>query len=203
MVVALVVLRGGDDRNAAEPTGTGIREVDQVIDLLLDGSRVDLLSALRMQMVPCTMVEGMGGPPKCWQAAPPQAGDAEKTFPPPGTPPQGTPIEVFPISTCELEWRTEPEPVVDLLTRYPVELFAVVAFDRGPFAEAYLPRASHGVVLEELRPDAGRLGVMVLVQDGGIVYVDWLCGGDATVFFGGAFTPYRDARVILHGPAWR
>lgn len=203
LAAVFVVAGSGDDEHAGDPTRTGIAEVDQIVDLLLDGSRVDLLSALRMQMVPCTLVQGMGGPPKCWQAAPPQSGDVEKSHPPPGTPPEGTPIEVFPISSCELEWRDDLEPIVDHLMAYPLELFAVIAFDTGPFKESFLPRARHGIVLEGDSPQVGLLGVMVLVQDAAIVYLDWLCFGDASLFFTGAVPPYRDARVILHGPAWR
>jgi hypothetical protein len=137
---SLVALRA----SSRDASSAGSRHLDRIIEVVLTGSRADVLALLEMHETPCTTALGIGGPPQCWLVAPTPSPDQPKVFPPPGTPPEGTPIKAFPISTCELEWRTDLDQVVDKLLEGTRELFAVIALEGPPFGAEYLPEPSYG-----------------------------------------------------------
>jgi hypothetical protein len=65
-------------------TRVGIREVDQVIEAVASGKPQLLHSLVKFTTAKCTLLDGLGGPPKC------RAGETE-----------GTPVKVLPFLSSE------------------------------------------------------------------------------------------------------
>jgi hypothetical protein len=182
-----------------EGTTTGIAEVDAVIEAVLRDDAAALVALMQTVDVPCTNAQGAGGPPKCWAGTTP-----DQARPRPTGRPEGTVLEVFPYSTCELEWRIDLDPVAEEATTVAGELFAVLALDQPLFTggEDYLPAAEHAIIFTGTNADAESV-LVVAIQGGRITFIDRACGaGTAARDYIDERPPYASAEVILRGPAY-
>jgi hypothetical protein len=170
-------------------TTTGDPDLDAVIEAVLTGDGGALVALTALTAAPCTTAQGLGGPPKCGQA--------------PGMPADGTSVEAFPVSSCELGWIYDVAPIVTDLVGRDLELFAVLALDLpGPlFDEPYMPRLDHAVILESQAPGIGRLGHMLGLNDGALVYLESLCGAAPETYLTERQQIMDHHEVILRGPA--
>lgn len=184
-----------DPTPTSEPPDGGVTTGDPALDAIiraaLDGDAQVLQDFVAMTEAPCTTAQGAGGPPKCSQA--------------PGSPPDGTVVEAFPASSCELGWTADPAPVLTQFATLDMELFAVLELDLGGplFGEPYMPELDYAVILESESPAIGRLGHMVGVQDGAIVYLENLCGGAPETYLTERQQIAEHHQVLLQGPAFR
>jgi hypothetical protein len=174
------------------PTGTksGIEAVDRVIDAVSRGDEDGLLALLRSQKTACTTQTGAGGPPKCRDAR-------EELVP------DGTLIDAFPLSSCELDWHADLRAIVQRIFEGQPRLYAVVAFTGQLFNEPYLPQPTHAAVFDTRTPDGRPVGLMLLIESGSVVYVDWMCDGSAESML--ANHPIYTGRftLVLEGPSYR
>jgi len=166
--------------------------LDAVIEVVRDGDAAALAALMRPHEVKCTTVQGLGGPPKCWQD-----GSA------PGEVADGTVVQSFPMAVCELEWQPDVSVAADTMLEEPGEWYAAVSVD-GPlfggetfFGEPYLPQPDSGLIAETAT------GAVLLLLDGDdVVYASRFCdagGGDPADFFD---HPAYDLTVTHRGPAW-
>jgi hypothetical protein len=170
-------------------TETGLRDLDEIIDAALAPEPEKLFNYVALQSVACLNVSGMGGPPPCDLA-------------PGGSAPDGTLLNVFPLSSCELQWVTDVVPRLKQIIATQPELYAVVEFTAQPFSEPFLPIASYGVILQTRGSDGSRLGRILHIQDGKVVYLGTVCVGPPELFLTSA--PYAGkTKLILKGPAFR
>ena len=177
---------------SAAPSGTktGIAGIDQVIEAIQADDLAKLAQLFQLYEIACTNVPGVGGPPKCSQA---------------GNVPDGTRVRSFPSSACELGWSVNVQPIADHLLSFDPRLFGVVEFTmRLSFANepGLIPPATHGVILET-DTAGGRQGIMVHVNNGRVVYLDFLCFGPPEVFLATHPLSAGSSRLILRGPAFR
>ena len=166
--------------------------LDAVIEVVRAGDAAALAALMRPHEVKCTTVQGMGGPPKCWQD-----GSA------PGEVPDGTVVQSFPMAVCELEWQPDVSVVGNTMLDGAGEWYAAVSVD-GPlfggetfFGEPYLPSPDHGLIAETTSGP-----VLLLLEGNAIVYASRFCdasGGDAADFLD---HPAYDLTVTHRGPAW-
>lgn len=139
---------------------TGIAELDALIDAVESRDLATLRGLLEFEALECTRALGAGGPPKCAE------GEDE-----------GTEVRVFPVSTCEPEWRREAgadSALQEVVAIGPVRL---AAFDAP---DGYL-RADAEYVVVFAGPDprldgAAERGVAIGVRDGRIVEIRLACG---------------------------
>ncbi|MGE3857999.1 MAG: hypothetical protein AB7G21_13665 [Dehalococcoidia bacterium] len=139
---------------AAAPTGTfpptpGVPlEVNPIVNAVLTGDIDTLVRLTSMTPVACGPQQGPGSPPPC----------------PPGVVP-GTPVEVFPIATCEGEYRDAStlRPTYERLTG--AENKSLVGVYEAP--DPYLPHVEgdYVAVFSHDRPGQPGLGAGVLVKD--------------------------------------
>ena len=172
-------------------TSTGDPALDAIVRAALDGDATALLSRIGLTTAPCTTAQGLGGPPKCDQA--------------PGSPADGTAVEAFPVSSCELGWTYDIQPIATEFASRDLELFAVLELDLpGPlFNESFMPELDHAIILESEAPGIGRLGHMLGVDDGSIVYLESLCGGAPETYLTDRQQIADHHQVLLQGPAFR
>ncbi len=184
------------DAPTPTPTGaadlTGEPALDAVIEVVRAGDTAALAALMRPHEVKCTTVQGMGGPPKCWQDGSP-AGEV----------PDGTVVESFPMAVCELEWQPDVSVVASTMLDEPGEWYASVSVD-GPlfggetfFGEPYLPTPDSGLVIDTPSGPA-----LLLVEGDNVVYASRFCdagGGDPAAFLE---HPAYDLTVTQSGPAW-
>ena len=172
------------------PRGTskGRADLDAIIDAALDGDAAGLQTYFLLQPIPCSNALGLGGPPPCRLA-------------PSGSAPDGTLVNVFPLGACDLGWLTDVSDLVQRKLTPPPQLYAVVELTARPYAEPFLPMASHGIIFETDASDGSRHGWMLLVQNGDVVFLTNVCQGPPEEFF--QFPPYQDKmKLILEGPAF-
>ena len=179
---------GGDGLPIVDLTGEPA--LDAVIEIVRAGDVAGLAALMRLHEVKCTTVQGMGGPPKCWQD-----GSA------PGEVPDGTVVASFPMAVCELEWQPDATVVANTMLEGPGEWYSAIRLD-GPlfggetfFDEPYLPNPDHGLIFET--PTGP---VLFLLEGDAIVYASRFCGGDDPADF--IDHPAYDATVTHRGPAW-
>jgi hypothetical protein len=173
------------------PPETGDPDLDAIIQAVLDGDATALAASVALTTAPCTTAEGLGGPPKCAQAL--------------GSPPDGTEVEAFPVSSCELGWHFDAQPIVADFAARDFELFAVLALDLPDplFNEPSMPELDHAIILESEAPGIGRLGHLVGVDNGSIVYLENVCAG-APEYFLTERPQIKDHHEInLRGPAFQ
>ena len=166
--------------------------LDAVIEVVRAGDAAGLAALMQPHEVKCTTVQGMGGPPKCWQ-------DGST----PGEVPDGTVVESFPMPVCELEWQPDVAVAADLMLDAPGEWYAAVSVD-GPlfggetfFGEPYLPDPDRGLIV--VTPTGP---LLVLLEGDDIVYASRFCEGSAVEPAEFLNHPAYEATVTHRGPAW-
>ena len=132
-------------------TRVGIEEIDDVINAVASGDLQLLRSLVKFTTAKCTLLDGLGGPPKC------RAGEAE-----------GTPVEVLPllgsegsfIRKDEMEnWQGIEASGLDAIYRVSVDVRA----------EEYYPTAEVAIIF--LAPE-NRPAVSLRLSDGRIVRLE-------------------------------
>jgi hypothetical protein len=143
-------------KSAASPTPaasrTGIPYVDKVIDAGLSGDPQVLNSLIHLSLLPCTIREGLGGPPKCL----------------PGEP-DGTVVEAFPVLSSEGGHVRKPE--IDTWAGLgQAKLYAVYRTTRSTtYSDEFYPAGEFAVVFFLKDPDGF---VTLQVTRDGIVRFD-------------------------------
>jgi hypothetical protein len=128
-------------------TRTGIEQVDNVIDAILDQDVDARLDFVHTITTPCTNADGLGGPPKCQP-------DEE----------EGTPLQVFPVSYGEGTY-VRQEDIRNGFDFTVRGLFAVYRVPEDAYQADYWPAGEYGLVFTS--EDGGHPYVIIaLVEDG-------------------------------------
>lgn len=134
-------------------TRTEIRDVDSVLAAVASGNPRELYALINYTVAPCTMAEGLGGPPKCAE------GEED-----------GTLLEVLPILGSEGGFIRRSEignwQGVDV-----TGLYAVYRVSAGALNEEYYPPGEYIVFFV---PRENEPAVALRIARGGIVRVDYL-----------------------------
>jgi len=180
----------GDETPPAGTT-TGIPAIDAVIEDVLAADSDSLVDRFVYASAACTSAQGLGGPPKCSQA--------------PGSPPDGTTVQAFPVSSCELGWTYDLQPIVSQFVARELELFAVLELDLpGPlFDEPGMPVLDHAIIFQSEEPGIGRVGHMLGTSGESVVYLESLCGALPETYFTDRQQIQDHHEVILQGPAFQ
>ncbi|MFN8585847.1 MAG: hypothetical protein U0446_11080 [Dehalococcoidia bacterium] len=150
---------------AASPTATripseftGLPAADTVIAAVLTGDLDRLVALAQLRQIACGPQTGVGSPPPC------PAGQTA-----------GTPVPVFPVGTCEGEWRSETSLRASLqpLLNGP-ELYAVYGMPSQ--WQPLMGDAQYVAVFSRNAPGQGRLGAGVVIAGGRIAGVWYGCG---------------------------
>jgi hypothetical protein len=132
---------------------TGTAELDAIVEAAVDGDAQDLRQFIDYTEAPCTLAEGLGGPPKCPE------GEQE-----------GTPVEVLPILGPEGGFIPEAE-IDDWAGLEVSELYAAYEVSEAAFRDAHHPAGEYALVFAGA-PDAGTC-VTLQVRQGRIVRIDY------------------------------
>jgi len=143
---------------AAPREVTGLPGVDAIIAAVLSGDLERVVSFVQLRQVACGPQAGGGSPPPC-----------------PAGQPAGTPVPVFPVATCEGEWRSEAvlRPTVQPLLNAP-ELYAVYGMPSQ--WQALMPDGQYAAVFSRMAPGQGRIGAGVVIAGNRIVGIWYGCG---------------------------
>lgn len=137
-------------------TQVGIEEIDQVTKAVASGNTEMLRSLVKFTSAPCTLQEGLGGPPKC------REGEAE-----------GTLIEVLPFLGGEGSFIRKDEieswPGIEV-----AGLYAVYRVSPAVTSEQYYPAGEFAILFVGPK---NRPAVSLRIGDGGIVRVDHILDG--------------------------
>lgn len=137
---------------------TGLTAVDAVIVAVLSGNADRVAPLVQLRSVACGPQTGVGSPPAC-----------------PAGQPTGTMVPVFPVATCEGEWRTEAVVRASMqpLLNSP-ELYAVYGMPSQ--FQQLMPDGQYVAVFSRVAPGQGRLGGAVVIGGGRIVGLWFGCG---------------------------
>lgn len=140
---------------------TGLPAVDAVIAAVLNTDLDRLAGLVQLRSVPCGPQSGAGSPPNC-----------------PAGQPTGTPVQVFPVATCEGEWRAEAAVRASLqpLLSAP-QLYAVYGMPSQ--FQQLMPDGQYVAVFSRTAPGQGRVGAGVVIAGGHIVGVWYGCNAPA------------------------
>jgi len=133
---------------------TGVNEIDQVIDAIMDKGLDTRLDLVRFMTSSCTTVSGLGGPPKC------EPGETD-----------GTIVEAFPASSGEGYFvrRKNIEKLFNFTVRGVIAVYVV---PEDAYQTVYWPAGEYGIVFTS--EDGGiPHTIIVLVQDGFIVRLEF------------------------------
>lgn len=146
-----------DDETPSARAGTGIPEVDDIVDVMLSNDAAQIRPRVRFVTEACAVEPGLGGPPPCAE------GEAE-----------GTEIEGMEIGTCEGEFRRREDFDAWLAGTLQVEsLFGVYEGPASQGADAdYVAVFNRAVNGEETT-------TAVSIDGGEIVYMKFSCGETA------------------------
>lgn len=144
---------------AAPREVTGLPGVDSIIAAVLSGDLERVASLVQLRQVACGPQAGIGSPPPC-----------------PAGQPTGTPVPVFPVATCEGEWRSEAvlRPTIQPLLSSP-ELYAVYGMPSQ--WQGLMPDGQYAAVFSRVAPgQGGRVGAGVVIAGTRIVGIWYGCG---------------------------
>lgn len=157
LLMSVLLLVACTSPAATETTGypldtrTGLPDVDPVLAAVGSGDPEELRALIQYTKAPCTLKEGLGGPPKC------RAGEAE-----------GTVLEVLPFLGSEGSFIRKSEiadwPGIDAAALYGV--FGVG--ENATREEYYLPGEYVALFLQKDNQN----GVLLHITDGRVVRVD-------------------------------
>jgi hypothetical protein len=154
----------------APDDATTVPHLEEIVQAVTSGSADDLVSLMQFSSLPCTVADGMGGPPKCMaQEAP------------------GTVVEVLPVLGPEGHHLRRADmdswPGIG-----PAELYAVFRTSRDTYEDEFFPAGDFGVVL--VGPEGGV--VVFQVAPEGIVRIDYE--------FGKSLEASLEGRDVILGP---
>ena len=134
---------------------TGIKEIDQVIDVMMDKDIDARLDLVHFTTTPCTTTtDGLGGPPKC------ELGEVD-----------GTIVDAFPVSSGE-GYYVRPENIQRIFGFTVRGLIAVYVVPEDAYHTDYWPAGEYGLIFTS--EDGGSPHVItVLVEDGLIVRLEF------------------------------
>ncbi len=136
-------------------TGTGIDEIDKVIDAIL-GEDIDArLEMVRISTTTCTTADGLGGPPKC------EPGEAD-----------GTIVDAFPVSNGEGH-HVRPGQLQDVFDFTVRGLIAVYVVPEDAYRADYWPAGEYGIAFTS-EDDGYPHAILLLVEDGQIVRLEFI-----------------------------
>jgi len=133
---------------------TGIKEIDHVIDAIMDKDIEARLDLVQFTTTACTTTDGLGGPPNC------EPGEAD-----------GTIVDAFPVSNGEGHFvRSDKiQGAFDFVVR---GLLAIYVVPEDAYHADYWPAGEYGIVFTS--EDGGSPHVItVLVEDGLIVRLEF------------------------------
>jgi hypothetical protein len=134
-------------------TRTNNEEIDNLLDAVASGDQQKLQSLVQFTDAVCTRLDGLGGPPRCWE------GETE-----------GTPVEVLPFLSSEGSFlrRNEIEkwPALNVLSVY-----AIYQVSPALVSEQYFPAGEYVIVL---LGSGNEPPVALRTTDGRIVRVDYI-----------------------------
>lgn len=203
-VMSLTLSPTGEASPTAVPTGaasgtgfetsTGIAAVDPVLAALAQGTVDAVVQRIRMTDVPCSDLQGSGGPPQC------SAYGSTKDTSRPAPPPPGTVVPAFPVSSCDSGWLADPETAAASFAPRVERLVAVVRITQPIALDPQRLRPTHGIIASTEQPEAA---VLLFVEDGYITGAKLTCGERSASLLG---PPTSDAygapEVVLRGPSW-
>ena len=133
---------------------TGINEIDQVIDVIMDKDLDARLALVRFMTTSCTTVSGLGGPPKC---------EPDET--------DGTIVEAFPASSGE-GYFVRLKNIGKLFSFTVRGVIAVYVVPEDAYQTVYWPAGEYGIVFTSEEGGIPHT-IIVLVQDGFIVRLEF------------------------------
>lgn len=141
---------------------TGIPAVDAVIAAVLSGDTSKVAALVQLRSLACAPPAGAGGPPAC-----------------PSGQPAGTMVDVFPVTTCEGEYRSAAQvaPSLEPLTGAKPALYAVYGMPQQflPF----LPDGQYVAVFSRDATGQARLGAGIIVGGGKVLGIWYGCAAPA------------------------
>ena len=133
---------------------TGIKEIDPVIDVMIDKDLDARLELVRFTTTACNTIDGLGGPPKC------EPGEAD-----------GTIVDAFPVSTGE-GYYVRSENIQDVFGFTVRGLIAVYVVPEDAYHTDFWPAGEYGIIFTS--EDGGYPHtITVLVEDGLIVRLEF------------------------------
>jgi hypothetical protein len=135
-------------------TKTGVPVVDRVLAAVESGDPEKMRTQIQYTSAPCTLADGLGGPPKC------REGEAE-----------GTLLEVLPFISSEGGHIRKNE-----ISSWQIDedaLYAVYRVSENALDEEYYPPGDYIVFLV---PGENQPATILRIGDGGIVRVDSIFG---------------------------
>ena len=136
---------------------TGIKEIDQVIDVMRDTDIDARLDLVKFTTTPCTTTGGLGGPPKC------EPGETD-----------GTIVDAFPISTGE-GYFVRPDNIQGVFGFSVRGLLAVYVVPEDAYHTDYWPAGEYGIIFTSKEGGSPHV-IIVLVEDGSIVRLEFYPG---------------------------
>jgi hypothetical protein len=134
------------------PGRSGIPYVDAVIEAGLSGDARVLRELIRLNPVPCTTRQGLGGPPKC------MPGESD-----------GAMVEAFPILGSE-GWYLREADVDTWPGIGPVDVYAVYRTGSDTYSDEFYPAGEYAVVFAQ--PGSAETVTLQVTRDG-IVRLDY------------------------------
>jgi hypothetical protein len=135
-------------------TRTGIKEFDQVIDVIMDKDIEARLDLVQFTKTTCTTTGGLGGPPEC------EPGEAD-----------GTVVDAFPVSNGEGHF-VRPDNIQEVFDFTVRGLFAVYVVPEDAYHADYWPAGEYGIIFTS--EDGGYPHIItVLVENTFIVRLEF------------------------------
>lgn len=136
-------------------TRTGIKEIDDVIDIIMNQDVEARLDLVQFIATACTTTSGLGGPPNC---------ESEEA--------NGTIVDAFPVSNGEGHF-VRPGNIPDTFDFTVRGLFAVYTVPEDAYRTDYWPAGEYGIVFTS--EDGGYPhAITVLVEDAQIVRLEFI-----------------------------
>jgi hypothetical protein len=141
---------------------TGLDEVDQVINTVLEGDINEIRERIKFTTAGCTHVDGLGGPPKC---------NEDES--------EGTMVEVLPILGSEGHFIRRSE-IHEWQGIDVTGLYAVYLVSENAFTDKDYPAGAYGIIFRTKMPN---FIVIYQVENGSIVRIDSRVGSPPDINF--------------------
>lgn len=148
------------DTELPSQTRTGIGELDEVIDIVLNRDTAALRSRIQFTQTACTSADGLGGPPKCSE------GEAE-----------GTNVEVLPFLGPEGHF-IRKEQIETWGGLEVTRLVAVYRVSQTAYSDANYSAGEYAIVFVGREP---HITVTLQIREGLIVRIDYSYGSPPAI----------------------
>lgn len=138
-------------------TRTMVPEVNDIIDVFLDGDLQSRVGGIKYTQTGCTHADGLGGPPKCAEGVS-----------------EGTIVEVFPLSGPEGHY-TDSQGIEGVLDFGVTGVYAVYRVPEDAYEAEYWPAGQYVIIfiLDEITPNKA---IGIVIEDSQIVRLDYIFG---------------------------